>query len=98
MRFKDHGTSVQIWLSARDTYDWAHKVGAAWPCSTLANKRIFAAFDTNSLCDVTVNGNQGLNMMDGAEFNAITSDFLATKLDKDHPCYFITVGQFKESS
>ena len=93
MRFEDNGDSIAIWLSARDTYEWARKPGAAWPCSSLEGKRISAAFDTNGLYDLTING-KDLDC-DANEFNAITSDFIATKIDKSHPCYFVTVGQFK---
>jgi hypothetical protein len=86
-------SSVTLWLSARDTYDWAHRAGAAWPCSQLSGKRLVAVFDTHGLVDIAINGNQSADC-DATEFNAITSDFLATKLAKDHPAWFVTVGQF----
>lgn len=86
-------SSLSVWISARETRDWARKTGAHWPCSQLAGKRLFAAFDRNGLCDLTINGRSG--DCDSTEFNAITSDFLASKLPKDHPCYLVCVGQFR---
>ena len=94
-RLQDNGDSVCLWASASDTYDWAHEIGAAWPCSELAGRRFFAAFDTNGLVDLTVDGKDGVGIPCD-EFNAITSDLLAERLPADHPCYFVTVGQFRE--
>ena len=71
----DGGT--KLWLSAHDTYQWAHKAGAAWPCSFLADKPLFAEFDSNSdLVDLAVNYGRGNQDCPSDEFNAITSDFL----------------------
>lgn len=84
-----------LWLSAQDTYDWARKTGATWPCSELANHRLFAAFDKHGLYDLTIDWEAGKDCP-GDEFNAITSDFLAKKLPEDHPAWFVTVGQFRE--
>jgi len=93
MRIKDNGNSIAVWLSARDTYDWAHKAGAVWPCSGLSDKRIFAAFDTNGLYELTVNGRWD-HTIDSAEFNAVMADHIGTKILPDHPVWFVTVGQF----
>ena len=99
MRIQDNGDSIALWVSANDTYDWAHKTGAAWPCSTLSGHRFAAAFDTNGLCDLTVDGrSEPHGDFDGHEFSAICADMLATKLSSDHPCYFVTVGQFVATS
>ena len=94
MRIRDHGDSVMLWVSARDTEDWATRPGAAWPCSTLRGRRFFAAFDTNGLYDLTIDGRSDADI-DSHEFNAITADFLAERIGNGHPCYFVTVGQFK---
>ena len=94
MRVKNYGDSVEIWVSARDTYEWARRIGAAWPCSELSGKRFYACFDTNGLLELTVNGKQGVDV-DHNEFNAITSDFLGEVLTPDDAVYFVTVGQFK---
>ena len=71
-----------IWLSARDTYDWAHKVGAAWPCSTLADNRIVACVDSNGLYDLTVNGKSPNDHtdIDGSELDACIGDHLPKHL------------------
>lgn len=92
MRIKIHESCIKLWLSARDTYEWAHKPDASWPCSTLSNKRVFAEFDRNGLCDLGINGHS--RNCDVHELNAITSDFLRGRVPKEHPCHFVAVGQF----
>lgn len=92
MKVQISNGNIRLWLSADDTYDWAHKTGAIWPRSRLAGKRLFAEFDTNGLVDYRVNGRDGIDIPSN-EFNAITSDFLRVKLPEDHPCYFVAVGQ-----
>ena len=97
MRLVDNGNSIAVWLSANDTYDWAHEIGAESPCSTLSGKRVFAAFDSNGLYDMKVNGRYQIESddIDGNEFNAIMADHIAKRIKSDHDCYFVTVGQFK---
>ena len=92
MRFKDHGRAVAIWISKKETRDWAH----CWPCSGLSGRSIKAEFDDNGLLELTVDGKFPYDDADfGAdEFNAITSDYLYDVLDKDHPCWYVCVGQF----
>lgn len=101
MRVKVWESGVALWASANDTYDWAHKPGAAWPCSTLSGKRFSAAFDSNGLVELTVNGRtiNGHNYIevDGSEFSAICADLLREKLPEDHPCYLVCVGQFEDN-
>ena len=85
--------SVKLWLSAWNTRVWADRPGASWPCSQLRGKRLFAEFDQNGLVDIAINGR---NVdCDASEFNACTSDHLATRLPQDHPAWFVAVGQFK---
>lgn len=93
MRFKDNGTSVIIWINARETEQWARR----WPCSTLRGRRVVAAFDRNGLLEFAVDGRTNWDG-DGHEFNALTSDFLARRLRPEHPCWYITVGQFRGGS
>jgi hypothetical protein len=92
MKIKIHESCVKLWLSARDTYDWAHQPGESWPCSTLSDKRLFAEFDRNGLVDLAINGRS--TNCDVTELNAITSDFLRGRLPVDHPAWFVAVGQF----
>ena len=69
MRIKDN----KIWLSARDTYNWAHRPGANWPCSQLAGHRVFAEFaDNGDLIDYAIDGR--IKDVDTNEFNAIMGD------------------------
>ena len=65
-----------IWLSARDTYDWANKPGASWPCSFLSNRRVVAVFEDNGdLVDLAIDGGRGDQDCPADEFNAIMADF-----------------------
>lgn len=68
---------VKLWLSARDTYDWAHKAGAQWPCSFLADRRVFVEFDgRGDLVDVAIDGGRGEQDCPADELNAIAADYL----------------------
>ena len=67
-----------LWLSARETCQWAHRPGAAWPCSTIAGDRIFVRVDSNGLCDFTKDGVPA--SVDTAELQAIVADHLPAKL------------------
>jgi hypothetical protein len=94
MRICINPSSVKLWLSSNDTYEWAHRDGHAWPGSSLIGRRLFAEFDSNGLCDLTIDGKSG--DCDVNELNAITSDFLKSKLPTTHPAYLIAVGQFDD--
>jgi hypothetical protein len=94
MRLQDNGDSLALWVSANETYEWAHRTGSAWPCSELSGHRFSAAFDTNGLVDLTVDGRDGHDVP-GDELSAIVSDLLAERLPTTHPCYFVVVGQFQ---
>lgn len=93
MRKIIHPTGFKLWLSARDTYNWANRAGASWPCSMLADKRVFVEFDRNGLCDLGINGHR--TDCSVHELNAIVSDAIKPYLPKDHPCYDVAVGQFQ---
>ena len=49
MRTRIDATSFTLWLSARETYDWASKIGGAWPCSTIRGRSVMVQFDANGL-------------------------------------------------
>jgi hypothetical protein len=67
---------TKIWLSANDTYNWAHKPGSSWPCSKLSGHRVFAEFASNGdLFDIAIDGKYGKDCP-SSEFNAIMDDFL----------------------
>jgi hypothetical protein len=84
---------IKLWLSASDTYSWAHKEGATWPCSYFENKRVFAEFDSMGLVDLTINGNYPKEYEDipTNELNALLNDYLKDKVPKDHALYSIIV-------
>lgn len=84
-----------LWLSARDTHDWAHQPHSAWPCSTISDKRLTVVFDANGLCDLSINGRDADNI-DGAELSAMVSDFMRAKLPTGHSCRDVAVNQFTE--
>ena len=48
MRVKTINGTIKLWLSVNDTYDWAHKPGAAWPCSKLSGKRVYIEIEKQS--------------------------------------------------
>ena len=87
-------SGVSVWLSARDTYGWAHKSGAAWPCSFLSDRRVGASFDSDGLADLTIDGGRGDQECPSDELSACIADHLADRLPSDHPCYGAVVGQF----
>jgi len=76
MRTQRYGKTVKVWLSERDTYNWANRPGASWPCSELFNKRVFAEFDHGDLVNVQINGRDRDVPID--EFNAMIEDFLGS--------------------
>lgn len=65
-----------LWISANDTYNWAHRPGAAWPCSTLSDRRACVVVDSNGLVDLTINGRTAPDSIDGNELDAIVSDHI----------------------
>lgn len=96
MRILIHRDIVVLWASAKDTYNWAHRVGSSWPCSTLSGKRLCAIFDDNGLVDLTINGRDAGDI-NRTELSALCSDLIGTKLKRNHPAYDVVVGQFQES-
>jgi len=76
MRHKRLGRNLKIWFSESDTYDWAHKPGAAWPCSALSDKKVFVEFHDGDLVDIQINGGRGDRDCGGHELNAMVDDAL----------------------
>ena len=74
-KYKEYGI-VSIWASANDTYNWAHKPGASWPCSQLSGNRFYAQFQHGDLVEFTLNGKDG--DIDSTEFNAFIQDHLGS--------------------
>ena len=64
-------------LSQEDTYQWAHKQGASWPCSVLSGKSLFVEIAPNGdLVDIRINNKLGDCPND--ELQAIINDHLGT--------------------
>lgn len=80
MRLHDNGALWSVSLSARDTHEWAHKAGASWPCSTLADRAVWAQLDKRNgdLVDLQVNGRTA-DDVDGHELDAILADLAYPK-------------------
>ena len=86
MKIQVFDSGVKLWLSANDTYRWAHRPGKQWPCSELSDKRLFVEYDRGGLVDLTINGRLG--DCSTHELTAIVSDYLRGKLPVGHPCQF----------
>ena len=81
MTLQSSENGVKLWLSANDTYDWAHKSGATWPCSFLSDRRLFAEFDRHGdLVDLSIDGGRGDQDCPSGELNAIVADHVRGKL------------------
>ena len=80
MRTKKIGNTTKIWISANETYAWAHKIGKNWPCSTLSGKRVFAEINDGDLVDIVIDGKSDYDC-DVFEFNAMIADFTEIILD-----------------
>ena len=93
MRIRIDKNSFVLWLSANDTYNWAHKPGATWPCSTINGRRVALFVDMTGLVEFTVNGRNGIDI-DGGELSAMMADFVRDVLSQDHPAYAIAVDRF----
>jgi len=90
VRVQDSGTMVTVWISADETYEWARR----WPCSELSGHRIRASFDSGGLFDLAIDGREAPDVPAG-ELSACVADHLAQRLNPEHPCYFVAVGQFR---
>jgi hypothetical protein len=86
MRKQVTPSTVKVWLSANDTYNWAHRPGQAWPCSQLSGRRVFAEFDSNGLIDVALDGKSPAEDVDVTELNACMSDHIGV-LPAGHPAH-----------
>jgi len=82
-------TSYTLWLSARETEDWATKPGAVWPCSTLRWRSLCVEVDSNGLCGLRVSGPEPENpdLGAGGELEALVADHLPAALRHLWPCW-----------
>ena len=86
---RNNGNGYVMWLSAKDTYAWATKPGAVWPCSRLAGHRCMVEVERNGLCAVTLDGSHSLPFRFGRhEIKAIVTDYLPKGLRHLWPSTF----------
>ena len=80
MRIKRFGEKeYALWLSASDTYQWANRSGARWPCSAASGNRLALRVDENGLCELLVNGRDDADI-GSDELSAIVADHLPRDL------------------
>jgi hypothetical protein len=94
VKIHDSGNGFALWLSARETYAWAHRPGAAWPCSFLAGKRLLVKVDRYGLLDLQVDGGRGDQDCPADELNAIVVDHAGPKIHASNAAWFVAIGQF----
>ncbi len=86
-KFAKRPTGYTVWLSSRETYEWAHRAGAAWPNSVLSDHRVMVEVDSNGLCGVAVDGD-GVPRDDiGCQLAAMVADHLPAALRHLWPCW-----------
>ena len=86
MRFAGYGAGYTMSFSAPNTWDWAHRPNARWPCSSLAGKRIFIVVNNNGLAETRVRGRGDLNIQSD-ELAAIVADHLPQSHRHLWPCW-----------
>lgn len=73
MRVSRQATGTILWLSAEDTYRWAHRSGMSWPGSSLSGHRVRVVLDARGdLVDLA---------LDGSTDSAYTARVSADELD-----------------
>ena len=87
MRVVRDGGETKVWLSAADTYRWAHRSGQRWPLSDLSGHRLFAALDRHGdLVELTVDGRDAPDDLMANELDAILEDAIGSAhLRADEP-------------
>lgn len=95
--------SVAIEAHSGQLYHWSHRPDFSWPVSWLDDlDSIRVVFDSSGLLECEQDPPYDPETGEGSdipadEFNAWSSDCLRSILPTDHPCYFVTVGQFEEN-
>jgi hypothetical protein len=69
-------TAYRLWLTAHETYQWAHREGACWPGSTISGSRLMVKVSgAYGLCAYTLDSKPGKERQ-GYELQAIVADHL----------------------
>ena len=80
-------TGYTMWLSATDTYNWAHCPGHYWPGSQTSDNRLLIVVDSNGLCDGSMNGKDFPDDLSGNELEALVADHLPADCRHLWPCW-----------
>lgn len=76
MKIKKEGNIKRVWISSSETWRWANRINAKWPCSTLADKRIYMELDKHdNIVDIKINGRYS-SKIDGHELRSCINDLL----------------------
>jgi len=79
LKIKKIGNTTKVWLSSSDTWRWANRTNAKWPCSTLADKRVYVELDKNKdIVEIKVNG-RPKREVDGHELRCCLNDLTKGK-------------------
>jgi hypothetical protein len=76
-------------LSESEIYDWAHRAGKLWPCSTLSRISLSIEVDSNGLCGLETRDSDDVIELDvdGNELDAIIADHLPPEYRHLWPCW-----------
>jgi len=76
MKVYNKGCFAGFQFSTQETYDWAHRNGSSWPCSTLSDNRLYVEFSVTNgdLVEFQLNGRQA--DCDTHELNAFCEDMI----------------------
>lgn len=78
MKLVHHSHGYQLWLSQRETENWASSPFSSWPCSELCGRSLYVEIDRNGLCAISVNGSSSLvENLSNDELSACVSDHIA---------------------
>lgn len=75
----------QLCLSSNETYTWATKVNASWPCSQLKGHRLRVTVDQNGILDYAIDGQY--KDIDDNELTACVADHLPDNCKHLWPCW-----------
>lgn len=86
MQLTPKQTGYTMSLMPDETDAWAHRPGAAWPCSTIAGQSLAVEADSNGLCYIEIDGGTCVDF-DIHELEAIIADHLPASLRHHWPVW-----------
>lgn len=79
MKIKKTKNTTQIWISSNETFRWARRPNAQWPCSTLADRRVFVELASNNdIINIKINGKNS-SIIDEHELRCCLNDLTKGK-------------------